>query len=145
MREPTPTEPGKIAQGPLRWLYVGLGFTFVGLGSLGVVLPGLPTTPFMLLAAWMFSKSSPRFHRWLWNHRVFGPYVRAWARHRVIPPRVKILATSVMLLGLGLLVYRAAPALVVGPTALLCAGGALFIWRCPSRAPSPENGEAVAS
>lgn len=123
-------------RGPLRWLYVGLGFGFVGLGALGVVLPGLPTTPFMLLAAWMFSKSSPRFHAWLWTHRIFGPYVRGWAQHRVIPFRVKVLASSVMLFGVTLMAARALSPYIVVPTALICVGGAVFIWRCPSEAPA---------
>lgn len=136
MSEAAQEEPEvRAVRGPLRWLFLGLGFLFVGLGGLGVVLPGLPTTPFMLLAAWMFSKSSPRFHTWLWSHRLFGPYVRAWAQHRVIPFRVKIIASSAMAIGLAAMIVRALPAYVVVLTALVCVAGVIFIWRCPSQAP----------
>lgn len=133
---PDAPETQPAASPALRGLFAAIGFVFVGLGAVGVVVPGLPTTPFMLLAAWMFSKSSPRFHRWLWDHRVFGPYVRAWARHRVIPRHAKLLSSGVMALGLGLMLGRAAPPVVWVPTALVCLAGTLFIWRCPSAPPS---------
>ncbi|MEM9695320.1 MAG: YbaN family protein [Myxococcota bacterium] len=122
---------------PLRWLFMALGFLFVGLGALGVVLPGLPTTPFMLLAAWMFSKSSPRFHAWLFHHRIFGPYVQQWERHRVIPLKAKLLSSSVMTITV-ILMFSSSRMPLVGAmaTALACLGGALFIWRCPSRPPA---------
>lgn len=124
---------------------MGLGFGFVGLGGLGVVLPGLPTTPFMLLAAWMFSKSSPRFHAWLWHHRVFGPYVRDWARHRVIPMKAKLLSTGVMALGMGIMVVQQVPWAASGPAIGLCAVGSLFIWRCPSAPPEPPLDDGAGS
>lgn len=132
-----PIPPIQERTGPLRYLYLGLGFVFVGLGTLGIILPGLPTTPFMILAAWMFSKSSARFHAWLWNHRLFGPYVREWNRHRVIPIHAKILSSSFMGLGLGGMIYRGAPWPLLAATLALCAWGTWFIYRCPSRPPGP--------
>ena len=129
-----------IERGPLRFVFVGVGFLFVGLGALGVLLPGLPTTPFMILAAWMFSKSSPRFHAWLWNHRIFGPYIRQWSRHRVIPTHAKAVSLSFMAIGLGTAIYRGVPFLVTLVIAVACAWGAIFVLRCPSRAPERAAG-----
>ena len=86
-----------IAKGPLRIVLLALGFVFVGLATIGVVLPLLPTTPFLLLAAACFAKSSHRFYRVLLENRIFGPLIRDWREHRAIPLRAKILAIGVML------------------------------------------------
>lgn len=129
-----------VVTSPLRFVYVGVGMLFVGLGALGVVLPGLPTTPFMILAAWMFSKSSARFHAWLWNHRVFGPYIRQWARHRVIPTHAKVMSLTFMTVGLGVVVYRDLPLVLTAAVGLACAWGAVFVLRCPSEAPRRIDG-----
>jgi uncharacterized protein len=80
----------------VRIALVAAGFACVGLGIAGLVLPLLPTTPFMLLAAACFARSSPRFHRWLLHHRIFGPLVREWEAHRAIPWRTKLWAIALM-------------------------------------------------
>lgn len=67
-----------------RLLYLGLGFASVALGALGVVLPLLPTVPFMLLAAFFFARSSPRLEAWIVGHQRFGPHVRAWRERGAI-------------------------------------------------------------
>jgi uncharacterized membrane protein YbaN (DUF454 family) len=79
-----------------RWIYLGLGWGFVALGMAGAVLPVLPTTPFLLLALWAFSRSSQRLHDWLYHHPRFGAPLRAWRDHRVIPLRAKIASVSAM-------------------------------------------------
>ena len=79
-----------------RWLLIAFGWTCVGIGMVGVVTPGLPTTVFILAAAWAFARSSRRFHRWLYTHPRFGPMIRDWDEHRVIPVRAKILAIAMM-------------------------------------------------
>ena len=73
----------------IRYLLMGLGWLFFAIGLIGVFLPILPTTPFMLLAAACFSKSSERFHRWLLNNRVFGPVIKDWQEHGIIQPHAK--------------------------------------------------------
>ena len=75
-----------------------LALMFVGLGSLGAVLPLLPTTPFLLLAAACASRASPALHAWLYAHRHFGPLLRSWRDHRAIPRRAKI--TGLLLIAL---------------------------------------------
>ena len=75
------------------------GGACVVLAFLGLFLPLLPTTPFLLLAAFCFSRGSARLHRWLLEHRTMGPIIRDWNERRVIQPRVKRVATlSVVLL-----------------------------------------------
>lgn len=63
---------------------------------MGIVVPGLPTTPFILLAAWAFSRSSEKFQAWLLNHPRFGPAVRDWRERGAIPRRAKVLAVAMM-------------------------------------------------
>lgn len=72
-----------------RYILIVLGWLAVVLATLGVVLPLLPTTPFLLLAAWCFARSSPRFHYWLLHRSVFGRYLRHWQQHRAMPPGAK--------------------------------------------------------
>jgi uncharacterized protein len=81
----------------VRWLLWLAGTVSLGLGILGVVLPGLPTTPFVLLAAACYAKASPRLHRWLRTHRLFGPMVRDWEEHRSLTRRTKRIAQGTML------------------------------------------------
>ncbi len=73
----------------LRALFAFLGLTFFALGILGIFLPLLPTTPFMLLSAYLFLQSSNRLYSWLINHKVFGRYIRDYIEKRSIPKRVK--------------------------------------------------------
>jgi len=80
---------------PFRQLVFWAGFLCVGLASLGIVLPLLPTTPLLLVAAACFARTDPRFHRWLLTNRVFGPIIRDWQQHRCIPLRAKV-ATVIM-------------------------------------------------
>lgn len=80
----------------LFWLVVGL--LSLGLGTAGAVLPLLPTTPFLLLAAFAFARSSPRLSSWLDAHPQFGPLIRNWRNHGAISRRAKIAALVVILL-----------------------------------------------
>ena len=80
-----------------RYFLMTLGFLFLALGALGVVLPVLPTTPFLRLAAACFARSSQRFYDWLLNSRVFGQLIRNWRDTRSIPRRAKRLAIATMI------------------------------------------------
>ncbi len=73
-----------------------LGWICVGLGIIGAFLPLLPTTPFLLLAAWCFYKSSPKTHAWLLNHKLMGPPLRDWQNERAISVKTKILVMAMI-------------------------------------------------
>lgn len=80
-----------------RPLYVVLGCLSATVGLVAVVIPGLPTTVFLLIALWMFTRSSPRMEAWLRGHRLLGPYLRNWERDRSVPRLVKVVAGLAML------------------------------------------------
>jgi len=75
-----------------RPLYLALGWICLFLGLIGAFLPLMPTTVFLLIAAWAFSRSSERWHRWLREHAHFGETIRAWEEHHAMPRRAKRLA-----------------------------------------------------
>ena len=73
-----------------------LGLVCTGLGVAGLILPVMPGTVFLLIALWAFSRSSERFHTWLYNHPRLGGPLRRWHRHRIIPLPAKIAALTLM-------------------------------------------------
>lgn len=79
-------------------VYLSLGLLFIALALLGVFLPLLPTTPFVLVAAFFFSKASERWHRWLVQNRLFGPIISNWERYRCMPSTAKSMAFFMMAL-----------------------------------------------
>ncbi len=82
----------------LRLLWLLGGIVFVAVGAIGVILPLLPTTPFLLLAAYCFARSSPGLHDWLLNHRSFGPLISNWDQYGGIDRRSKRIAIVVIVL-----------------------------------------------
>lgn len=93
MDNPRPL-PSKLA----RVLYGLLAYTSLIIGLIAIVVPGLPTTEFILLAAWAATKSSPRLSAWLENHKLFGPMLHNWRNGKVITRRTKVSATVSMVL-----------------------------------------------
>ena len=79
-------------------LWISLGILFVGLGAIGVVIPGLPTTPFLILAAACFIRSSQRLYDWLIQNKTFGPYLKDYREGKGIPKKAKILAVSMIII-----------------------------------------------
>jgi uncharacterized membrane protein YbaN (DUF454 family) len=118
-----------------RWAYLAAGFVFLGLGVAGAVLPVLPATPFLLLAAACFARSSERFYRWLIEHPSFGPLVREWREHRSIPWRTKLFAIALMTVSLGSsIVFFVRPAWLQVALALFGLALGAWLYRIPSRA-----------
>jgi uncharacterized protein len=121
----------------MRIVWIGVGSGAVVLGTAGLVVPLVPTTPFLLVAAWAFARSSPRLHRWLVTHPRFGPAIGDWQRHRAISRRAKgwamlaIAATVATSLALGV----SLPILAVQLAALACVS--TFILTRPD-APPPR-------
>lgn len=98
-----------------RWLRVvlfGLGWVFVALGALGLLLPLVPGVVFFILAAACFARSSPRFEAWLLNHRLLGPPIVSWRQTGSIPRSAKVVACLSMAASWGFLLMTAAPAFV---------------------------------
>lgn len=116
-----------------RGFYFLLAWIFVVLGLLGAFLPVLPTTPFMILALWGFSKSSRRFHQWLYHHRIFGPGLQKWDEYRIIPLKVKQFSSLVMAISL-VFIYlnQNIPLWAQLMTTLIMLYGVWYIWTKPS-------------
>lgn len=94
-----PLPAPQVARGPVKYIYLTVGTLSLILGIIGAFLPLLPTTVFLLIAAFCYERGSENFHHWLINHRWFGPPIVDWRRHQVIRPRAKWLATAMMAFG----------------------------------------------
>ncbi len=115
----------------MRQLWFVTGLFCVALGTLGIFLPLMPTVVFMILAAFCFGKSSDRWHRWLLDHPLYGPYIRDWRDTGAIRPRVKRIATASIAAA-----FLLSLALGVGPEILTVQAIVLtlvlaFIWTRP--------------
>ena len=88
---PDPASPTRF-----RWLWWLLAYASLALGLIGIVVPGLPTVPFVLLSAFAAARGSQRLYRWLLAHRHFGPIIRDWQAHGAVSRRSKWLATTMM-------------------------------------------------
>ncbi len=120
-----------------RLLFGTLGLIFVGLGLAGAVLPVLPTTPFLLLALWAFARSSRRLHDWLYHHPRFGPGLRAWRDHGVVPRRAKVAAVGFMTASMIYVAgFSKAPPVAVAVMAVSLIAVALWLIRRPEAPPT---------
>jgi uncharacterized membrane protein YbaN (DUF454 family) len=139
-----PTAPPTPPAGPqgarphasrtVRWVLWSVGTLSLVLGLIGVVLPGLPTTPFILLSAACYARASPRLYHWLTHHRFMGPMVRDWETHRNLTRRTKTVAQVSMVLMVGLSAWglRDRPVLL----AVVLVAAAVGVWvvaRIPTR------------
>jgi uncharacterized protein len=121
--------------GTKRTFYFVLGWVMVALGFIGVLLPVMPTTIFLIIAVWCFGRSSPRFEKWLLEHPVFGPTLVQWREHGAIPKRVKWIACGGMALGYANFVYFARPSpLLGGVVAVFFIACAAYVLTRPSLA-----------
>src|SRR5690606_33186415 len=120
--------------------FVTLGCLMLLLGIIGAFLPLMPTTIFLILAAWCFGRSSPRLERWLLDHPRFGPVLRDWREHGAIPRRAKWAACIGMALGYAVFLATANPAVWLAMVvAAALAGCALWIITRPEQARSSAD------
>lgn len=129
---------------PLRWCYLLLAYACVGLALVGVVVPGMPTTVFLLIAAWAASRGSERLHRWLQGHPRFGPLLRNWREQRAIPPGAKRSAILLLLVSWCVLAYTAQGRWVPAVAAIGFLALAVFLVSRPNPRPPSEDPEARA-
>ncbi|WP_445619009.1 YbaN family protein [Kushneria sp. Sum13] len=123
----------------MRYLWIGLAGICFALGTAGVIVPLLPTTPFMLAAVALASKGSPRFARWIRQHRLAGPAIKHWEHERAISPRAKGLAVVTLVFSAGV-IWITIPSLAVriGVTLLLVGIGSWLVTRAtPSQRHKP--------
>lgn len=117
-----------------RWprpLLFALGWVFTALGVIGLILPLMPGTIFLIAAAWCFSRSSPRFEAWLIGHPKLGPHVLRWRQTGAIARRAKYLACGSMVLSFALLTQTSAPPIALATAALCLVGAGLYVSTRP--------------
>ena len=131
-----------------KYLYMALGFFCVGMAYIGFVVPGIPFSIFLVIAAWAFAKSSPRLHAWLYNHPWFGEFLTNWTYKKVFPTKGKYLMILVMASSLAFLWFT-----TYNLNAVLWSGGfmalvAIWAWRYPGSVEEQERrvkaGEKIA-
>ncbi len=115
----------RVAWAALAWLCIGLG-------AIGIFLPLLPTTPFLLVAAWAAPKASPALHRWLHTHPQFGPVLRAWRDERAVPSVAKATAGIMLILSWSLMFWLQVSTFVLVLTAVLFTGVLTFLLTRPA-------------
>lgn len=108
-----------------------IGFVSLALGALGVFLPLLPTTPFVLVAAIAFAKSSDRLHQWLVDHDIFGPLIADWREHGAISRRTKVISVLSMIAILVISTLLSVPTHVIVIQAVVLSCSAVFILTRP--------------
>lgn len=123
---PTPPRPWWV-----RLLWQALAALALLLGLVGIVVPGLPTVPFLLLSAWAAGRGWPALEAWLLAHPRHGPVIRRWRDHGAIPRRAKWLASAMMLASATVLALSALPLAVRVGVPVFMAAVALWMWRRP--------------
>ena len=123
-----------VANPLVRWLLLLLGFLSVGMGVIGIFVPGWPTTVWILIAAFFFARSSKRFYAWLLQHRLFGRMVRDYRAGLGIPLRIKVFAISMIVLFAGsstlLMLSRPWIAVAIGALGIV---GVAYLLRVPTK------------
>ncbi|WP_348728803.1 YbaN family protein [Rheinheimera texasensis] len=117
----------------LNWCWRLLALGSLALGLIGVLLPGLPTVPFVLLSAFAAGKGWPQFERWLLQHPHFGPPVQQWRQHGAVPRRAKWLASLMMALSLSLLWYSSQALWLQLLVSAILSLVLIWLWRRPER------------
>ena len=128
--------PDRVARrAVVRWWWILVGFVSVGIGSIGIVVPGLPTTVFFIVAAWCFGRSSPRFEQWVLGLPTIGRMVQDHRDGLGMPRRAKVVAVTMMVTAVSISVAFnwGREALVIGLVIAGLVGSAVVTWRVPTR------------
>ena len=114
-----------------RFLWKILGFISLGMAYVGLITPGIPYSPFVVFAAYCFAKGSPKMHAWLYNHKIFGPFLTNWGEKRVFPTKMKFFMLAMMSTSLIIMSFTV-PVRGVVYTGIFMAFVAVWAWRYPS-------------
>jgi uncharacterized membrane protein YbaN (DUF454 family) len=123
----------------MRQLYLCLGYASLALGVIGIFLPVLPTTPFVLLAVWFFARSNPALAERLYSHPRFGHLLTTWRDQRAIPRRAKITALTMLAASYGLILWLTEIELLPVVLAIIMGSVALYIATRPAPRERPQD------
>jgi uncharacterized membrane protein YbaN (DUF454 family) len=113
-----------------RFLWTVVGFISLGMAYVGLITPGIPYSCFVVFAAYCFAKGSPKMHAWLYNHKLFGPFLTNWGEKRVFPTKMKYFMLAMMSTSLIIMSFTV-PVKGVVYTAIFMACVAVWAWRFP--------------
>lgn len=125
----------EIMKKSTRLIYLTLGWFFCALGFVGIIVPILPTTPFLLVAVWAFSKSSPRLKNWLYTHPKFGSHIVNWFERGMISRKAKVASVGFMTLSVGFSILISENIYVPISLTVIMVAIATFILTRPSPEP----------
>jgi len=118
-----------------RIILISLGWLCVGFGFVGIFVPGVPTTIFLIIALWAFTKSSEKLRHWLLHHKRFGPILNNWQKHKVVPRRAKILMVILMSSAVVLFHYSLQNLFLTIGLVIILVSVAIYVISLPSETP----------
>jgi len=122
-----------------------LGFLSLGMAYIGVITPGIPYSPFVVFSAYCFAKGSPRMHAWLYNHKLFGPFLTNWGEKRVFPIKMKYFMLAMMSSSLIIMFFTGVKPIGIISTAIFMLMVAVWAWRYPSSVEEYDKRVAAGS
>jgi hypothetical protein len=114
-----------------KFLWKILGFLSLGMAYVGLITPGIPYSCFVVFAAYCFAKGSPTMHAWLYNHKIFGPFLTNWNTKRVFPTKMKFFMLGMMSTSLLIMWFTGVKPIGIISTACFMAVVAIWAWRWP--------------
>jgi len=114
-----------------KFLWKILGFLSLGMAYVGLITPGIPYSIFVVFAAYCFAKGSPKMHAWLYNHKLFGPFLTNWNTKRVFPTKMKFFMLGMMSTSLLIMFFTGVKPIGILSTAIFMGLVAIWAWRFP--------------
>jgi uncharacterized membrane protein YbaN (DUF454 family) len=121
-----------------KFLWKVLGFLSLGMAYVGLITPGIPYSCFIVFAAYCFAKGSPKMHAWLYNHKIFGPFLTNWGEKRVFPTKMKFFMLAMMSTSLVIMSFTV-PLRGVVYTGIFMFFVAVWAWRWPGSVAEHDN------